>query len=211
VAIAEHVAWLRRCGLGPDSGAETNVEIVEEVCAGDEPAVEGEFCFADDLRPLTPAEIESGIAVMACSRAGLLAAVDGVPDGILDWRPPASAMAQIDEWKPAPLTIREIVSDVASAESYYRRGLTDGPTPDEPGADAGDLTLQRERLIGALRALPDDQRMRRFEPVRSWQSGPEHWAARKVVRRVISHERFHTAEIRQRLSWLLVGVPRFRD
>jgi hypothetical protein len=28
---------------------------------------------------------------------------------------------------------------------------------------------------------------------------------------VISHERFHTAEIRQRLSWLQVGVPRFGD
>jgi hypothetical protein len=30
-----------------------------------------------------------------------------------------------------------------------------------------------------------------------------------VVRRVIAHERFHTAEIRQRLAWLLVGVPSF--
>jgi hypothetical protein len=31
-----------------------------------------------------------------------------------------------------------------------------------------------------------------------------------VIRRVISHERFHTAEIRQRLCWLLVGIPDVR-
>ena len=32
-------------------------------------------------------------------------------------------------------------------------------------------------------------------------------AARKVVRRMLAHERFHTAEIQQRLSWLQLGVP----
>jgi hypothetical protein len=32
---------------------------------------------------------------------------------------------------------------------------------------------------------------------------------RKVLRRTISHERFHTKEIEQRLAWLLLGVPDF--
>jgi hypothetical protein len=45
--------------------------------------------------------------------------------------------------------------------------------------------------------------------VRSWQETAEHWTARKVVRRVIAHERFHTAEIRQRQGWILLGVPDF--
>jgi hypothetical protein len=197
VTIAEHVAWLQRHCLPaePDGPCALNV-------------VEGEFCFDDDLRGVTDDDVEAVFRVMACSRADLLAAPRGVPDAILDWRPPRSAMAQIDEWKPQPLTIREILADVASAESYYRTALHDGRgTPDEGGAD---LNTERSRLVDALRALSAVDRARRFEPIRSWQSAPEHWTARKVIRRVISHERFHTAEIRQRLSWLLVGVPHFR-
>jgi hypothetical protein len=30
---------------------------------------------------------------------------------------------------------------------------------------------------------------------------------RKVMRRIISHKRFHTREIEQRLAWLTLGVP----
>jgi hypothetical protein len=71
------------------------------------------------------------------------------------------------------------------------------------------MAMQRERLNAALRGLSDEGRSRRFEPVRAWQTAAEHWTARKVIRRVISHERFHTAEIRQRLSWLVIGLPRF--
>jgi hypothetical protein len=34
---------------------------------------------------------------------------------------------------------------------------------------------------------------------------------RKLVRRIISHERAHTAEIEQRRTWLLAGVPEYRE
>ena len=71
--------------------------------------------------------------------------------------------------------------------------------------------LQRERLVGALRGLSPGDRGRVFTRRLPWQAeGEERWAPRKVVRRVISHERFHTAEIQQRLAWVLVGVPEFR-
>jgi hypothetical protein len=118
-------------------------------------------------------------------------------------------MAQIDEWSDGVRTIREIVANVAGAESYYRRGLSDG-VEDDSGA-VSDLAGERDSLVRALRALRPEDRGRRFEPQRPWQSSPEHWTARKVLRRAIAHERFHTAEIRQRLAWLLLGVPEFRD
>jgi hypothetical protein len=116
-----------------------------------------------------------------------------------------------DEWKPQPLTIREIAEDVAGAESYYRRGLEDGHQTYAPNDEAPRLEAERTLLVETLRSLSAEDRARRFSPQRAWQSAPEHWTARKVIRRVISHERFHTAEIRQRLSWLQVGVPRFGD
>jgi hypothetical protein len=106
------------------------------------------------------------------------------------------------------LTIREIVAGVASAEAYYRRGLRDGQEPPDPGGTLG-LDEQRELLLKDLLALSPEDRGRRFQRIRQSQTAPEHWTARKVIRRVIAHERFHTAEIRQRLAWLQLGVPVF--
>jgi hypothetical protein len=170
IVVGEHLAWLSAHGEAVDAG-DIGVEIVEQVdpAAGD--VADGEFCFADDLRPMTDTDIEYGIRIMGYAHADLLALVAWLPDVLLDWRPPPSAMARIDEWQPG---------------------------------------RQRALLIALLRALPQLDRGRVFRRRMPWQeSGEEHWTARKVVRRVISHERFHIAEIRQRLSWALVGVPEF--
>jgi hypothetical protein len=208
IAVASHLAWLWRSGLDATRDA-VELDIEEEICAADHDAADGEFCFNDDLRPTSVEDIDRGVAIMERSRADLLDAVRGVSDAILDWRPPATAMARVDEWNPQPRTIREIMSEVASAEAYYCDGLLDGAVSSADGGNA-DPVVHRSRLVATLRSLNADDRARRFEPVRSWQETPEHWTARKVIRRVISHERFHTAEIQQQLSWLLVGVPRFR-
>jgi hypothetical protein len=184
-------------------------DVVEEVCAAACDAADGEFFFDDDLRAVSDDDVELGGRLMEYSRADLLAAMRGVPDAVLDWRPPITAMAQVDEWNPQPRTIREIAAEVASAEAYYRGALHHGAEATSAG-EAPDLASQRSRLIDTMISLRASDRGRRFEPVRPWRSKPEHWTARKVIRRVVSHERFHTAEIRQQLSWLLVGMPRFR-
>jgi hypothetical protein len=58
--------------------------------------------------------------------------------------------------------------------------------------------------------LPLEDRGRKFLPRTPWGEKPEHWTPRKTVRRIIAHERFHTAEIIQRKAWLLLGVPDIR-
>ena len=204
VVVAEFGAWLATHG---EPVPDHEVRFVEQIDADEAEGVEGEWIFEDDRLALDDGEVERSVRWMGYARADLLAAVDGVPDEILDWRPPATAMMRIDPWKPVPLTIREIVRDVVSAESYYRRGLSDGRVADEPADVAQEMALQRDRLVEMLRGLDGDARGRVYRPIRSWQNAPEVWTARKVVRRVISHERFHTAEIRQRMSWLLLGVP----
>ena len=52
-------------------------------------------------------------------------------------------MRRIDPWKPAPLTIREIVDDIASAEFYYRTALIDGPVARVEDAPRGLDGLRR--------------------------------------------------------------------
>jgi predicted RNase H-like HicB family nuclease len=210
IAIAERLAWERGMGRAVDLSGEIVINVSEDVVAGETGAADGEFCFEDDLRPLSDREIDDAIAVLECSRRDLLAAIGGLPARVLDWRPPLSAMARVDEWNPGVRTIREIVSEIASAEFYYRTAVRDGASPDEPAADLQDAELRRTRLLDALSALTPEERGRRFTRTLSWQTASEHWTARKVVRRVIGHERFHTAEIRQRLTWILLGTPDFR-
>jgi hypothetical protein len=209
VTIAEHLWWLQHHGNDAVVPGALEFDVVEEVRADAVEAADAEFCFDDDRRPLGGDEIADAVRVMEYARTDLLSAIEGLPDAVLDWRPPASAMARIDEWKPRPLTIREIVKDIAGADHYYRTGLRDDtPLPDRDD-ELHDVSTQRARVISALQSLAPQDRARVFRPQRPWQSTPEEWTARKMMRRLISHERFHTAEIRQRLSWLLLGVPEF--
>jgi DinB family protein len=148
VVVADYVAWLRHNSVAPTDDWRVDIDVVEDVRAEDEPAVEGEFCFADDLRPVTTEEIEIGVRMMERSREDLLEAIRGLPDAVLDWRPPLSAMAQVDDWKPQVRTIREIVDDVAASEFYYRSGLCDGTDRDRTGgrpAGYGDAARAAER------------------------------------------------------------------
>jgi hypothetical protein len=206
VAIAEHVAWLQRHGESAPNDAE--FEVTEEVDVSQSEAADGEFVFDADRQ--AEDEIEMSIRAMNHATSDLLAVVEPLPERILDWRPPESAMAKIDAWQPGVKTIREIASELPAGERYYRQGLREGPEPPEPELEWYDRSLQRERTIERLRGLSPDERGKVFLVTRSWQDRPEHWTARKAIRRIISHERFHTREIQQRLSWILLGVPEFR-
>jgi hypothetical protein len=207
VAIAEHLTWLSRHGEPADPQIAVDLEVTETIARAEMAAADGEFCFADDLRPVTDEEIETAVRQMGYARADLLALVGPLPDVVLDWRPPRSAIAKFDEWNPDVLTIREIVRSIAGSDGYYRTGLHDGTAPDDVGAD--DLESQRSAFVERLRSLLGDERGRVFHPARPWGDGPEDWTARKAIRRVIGHERFHTKEIEQRLAWLLLGAPDF--
>jgi hypothetical protein len=120
-------------------------------------------------------------------------------------------MMRVDPWKPQPLTIREIIRDITGAEGYYMRGLQDGREPAAVSLNEYDLRSGQLALVDRLWRLSGDERGRVYRPIRPWQQAPELWTARKVIRRAISHERFHTAEIRQRLAWIHVGVPDFHN
>jgi hypothetical protein len=208
LVLAEHLAWLRR--HGEDAGDALDWEIAVTVDGTALAATGGEFCFDAERAPLSRDELERGIARMAFARADLLAEIDGMPDAVLDWEPPLSSVAHFDAWAPEARTIRGIVHHILQLETYYRAGLRDGTAagifervaaPDE----------ERARTVELLRSLDDDARSRVYRPVRPGRTAAEDWTARKVLRRIISHERHHAAEIAQRRAWLLVGVPRLRE
>ena len=209
VVIAEYAGWLRRHGEQVQDRTPVEFEFVEQIDPASIHDADGEFCFEDDHASASQEDVETAIRYMDFSRRDLLDVTTGLPDQVLDWRPPASAMATINPWNPDVLPIRQIGTSIAAAEGYYRTGLEDGEPASASPDEIGSLELQRERVVVRLRNLTEDERTRVFRPRRPWQKGRETWTARKVMRRIISHERFHTKEIEQRLAWLLLGVPDF--
>jgi hypothetical protein len=207
LVLSDHLAWLRR--HGEDAGDDLTWEAVETVDGTALAATGGEFYFAAERAPLSHDDLERGITRMAFARDDVMAEVDGMPDAVLDWEPPLSSVAHFDTWAPEARTIRGIVQHVLQLEAYYRAGLSDGASSGIFGRVRAPHE-ERERTVALLRSLDDDARSRVYRPVRPGRSMPEDWTVRKVLRRIVSHERHHAAEIAQRRAWLLLGVPRLR-
>jgi hypothetical protein len=205
LVIAEHVAWLN--GHGEKVGEPGQWGVVETADARALAATGGEFCFGDERQPLTRDELERGIARMDYARVDLLAAVDSLPDVILDWEPPRSTVSTFDPWAPETRSMRGIMKHVLQLEAYYRDGLRDGEAAGIFGS-VDSPSSERARTAELLWSLTDDERGRVFRPQRPSRGVSEEWTVRKVLRRIISHERAHAAEILQRRTWLLLGLPR---
>jgi hypothetical protein len=208
LTIAEHAAWLR--GHGEQVDSTPAWEIAETIDGEALASTGGEFGFAYDRQPLSRDELETLIRRMTSSRDDLMATIDGLPDTLLDWAPPRSAIASFDAWAPEVRTIREIATHVLQLESYYRDGLRKGPASGI-FERVGDAPGERARTVGRLREMSDEERSRGWMCVRPGRTVAEEWTVRKVARRIIAHERAHAAEVRQRLTWVLLGLPRIRD
>ena len=205
LAIAEYVGWLRSHGEPAPEGVDW--EIAEDLDGESFGATGGEFCFDDDRRPLTGGERESTLRLLEHSRAELVAATEHLAPDVLDWAPPREAFAHFDAWAPEVRTIRDVARHVLELEVYYRAGLRDGPAAGifEP---VGTPCDEHAKTVDLLRAMSDADLSRSYWPIRPGRSEAEEWTVRKAIRRLISHERVHTAEIWQRRSWVLLGTPR---
>ncbi len=201
LAILEHVAWLGMHGESVDEAYDW--QIVETL-----PAAEhgGDACFAAEATPPSHEDLDVAIRRMKFARADLVASIDSLPPLLLDWEPPATAFASFDAWAPEPRSIRALVDHVLSFEVYYRDALQNGAAGGI-STRVADAAADRAVTVGRLRSLTDDDRARVWRPIRPGHTEPEEWTVRKVLRRIISHERAHTAEIVQRRTWPLLGVP----
>lgn len=200
--LAEHAGWLLARGVRVDATAAFNV--VEEVDARPLAPTGGEFCFVADREPISPAELEQLLAMMRWARDELLESA-ALPDAILDWEPPPTAIGPSDPWAPAPRTAREVLTHALQLEVYYRGGLGDGEGPGifEAVGAAGE---EERRTEAAIRDAHASGRQS-WWVTRPGRAAHEEWTVRKVARRMIAHYRVHAAEIVQRRTWVLLGPP----
>ena len=104
-----------------------------------------------------------------------------------------------------------VLTHTLQLEVFYREGLRDGRAAGifEPVATAAEETERTRDVLARVAAADELDRV--FRPRRpSTSQGseePGEWTVRKTLRRLISHDRAHAAEITQRRTWVLLGVP----
>jgi uncharacterized damage-inducible protein DinB len=212
VAIAEHLAWLDQHGEVTRDAFPFEVEVAERVdVEALEGIADGELLFDAFARPVSSADVDTAIRRLGYAREDLLAVVRHLPDQVLDWCPPASALT-LDEWDTEVRSIRRILGHIAEADGYYAGNIGDAPWEHVRPGQTPDLFDMRQRAIERLRSLSPAELGARWDRRQPWQTeGVEKWTVRKALHRFIAHERFHTREIEQRLAWLLLGTPSVSD
>jgi hypothetical protein len=197
VVSGDHLAWLARHGESVSASAPAEFKVVEES------ERRGEIAFDFDCQPMGRDELEIGISHASYAHADFLTAFERLPDAVLDWRPPASAV-KIDQVFPDVRSIRQMVEHCVTTEArYYFAAFSDRlPLDPERIPAAGEL---HEATAARLRAFSDDALSQLVKG--AGPRGETEWTVRKVLRRIIIHKRFHTREIEQRLCWLTLGVP----
>lgn len=184
--LNEYCEWLARHGEPHWTEFPTGtVEVVEEISGN-------ELAFQDDLLPATIEEIERCRQLLEYTRRDLLATVEGLSDDVLDWDPPYDRFAPHAWWR----TVRQILQHIAFTEiGYYLPSVGW-----EVQLDLGELrrSAWQELLLRSreetLRFL--DHLRKDSDRVRLTQ-GDEVWTVRKVLRRLVWHERLHWKSIQR--------------
>ncbi|MCX5975717.1 MAG: DinB family protein [Coprothermobacterota bacterium] len=190
--IEAFLGWLEQKGIHPENTAR-EWELVEEQQgvapfeSGDDAAL-----FQLDLLPPEDAELESYLRVSQAARDDLLALT--VPLSLEERKAPRSEIR----------TIEGILWHIAHAEEWYISRL--GVIPELHAFDAFPGTLfeylaaVRRLAQSRFRSLTSLERatIYRFPEYTSHPDEP--WNLRKALRRMIEHEREHTANIRRILE-----------
>lgn len=196
-AIYDFDEWLTRHGLegslpvGLRLSSQTSengpecVHVVERVTVGEDLVQGNTAAFFDwDREPVDPVDIETTLQWLTCSRHDLLQLVHRLPSEAWSWRPGNGNR-----------TVTDVLRHVGNVEWWYMSRIVDFPVPNDgyPEDVLPFLAWTRHRVAVRLRNLTGAERARIALPDR--HSG-ELWSARKVLRRLVYHERYHIAQLR---------------
>jgi predicted RNase H-like HicB family nuclease len=200
--IDEYRDFLRRHGGSVDI---CDFALVEPVIA-ERVVVADEGLFQRERQETSIEEIERTVELLSWTRADLLALLADAPEEAFVWDPPYKRYSSWAEWR----TIEEVLAHIAICETrYYLRGIgynpgPPPPTPEpiEPGSRSWYAALgghwrallerTRQETIAFLRQVARSSDRKRIH-----QEPGNNWSLRKVLNRLVSHERLHTKNIRR--------------
>jgi len=174
-AIPAYWAWLRRHGApapGPAGLGEVSLGVIESV-QSDTPGPRALFEY--EVAPLSRQAVAGCLERLTYTRRDLLDLVGNLPAGML-----APGPAQ---------TVGGILAHLAATEQAYTHLL--GPPAREKtlAAPLDRLADVRAAAVQQISSLADDDYGRIF------LHAGERWNVRKLLRRMLEHERAHTAQI----------------
>jgi predicted RNase H-like HicB family nuclease len=189
--VREWFSWLRRHGEQVPEPGEIELEVAEMLRVDYNPVEAGkpEPLFWSEIQPITPADLVRTLQLIRYSRADLLELVQGLDEGTLDWQPPGE-----------PRTIRNCLQHIAYGEPWYlsRLGIE---LPGEYPEDVFELLEYTRRIVvECLSDFPKEKMAGIFQPAEDPSPVCNLWTARKVLRRLVDHERLHTRYIERILA-----------
>lgn len=174
-------------GTAPDP-QQVEAGLVQEVVDfGQSGAAVGLFPW--DLAPATADDIRTAVRRLGYARRDVLELVAGLPPQALDWQPPENRR-----------TIRQNLIHVRNAQGFYltrvfgwdvAATVLPDPWPDE--SLSASLAWVTTRMVNALVEMPEELRSGTFQA----EQPHETWTARKMLRRIVEHEREHLEVMRR--------------
>jgi predicted RNase H-like HicB family nuclease/uncharacterized damage-inducible protein DinB len=187
VAIDDWFRWLKGHGEQiPEMREDFEVEVAEMLRVDYNPVEAGkpEPLFWSEVPPIAGKDVKRALRLMEHSREDLLKLVSKLPDECLDWSPPNQ-----------PRTIRNCLRHIAYVEPWYITRLDVDLPLKYPRDVFKMLDRTRETVVNYLDGFPREKMRGIFQPPRDASPLCNLWTPRKVLRRLVDHERLHTKYI----------------
>jgi predicted RNase H-like HicB family nuclease len=192
IAIKQWFDWLEDHGESyPKASRKFEIEVTESMHVAYNPVKAGkpEPLFWSEVLPVKRDDIKRTIQLMKYSRQDLLDLVSHLTKEQLDFKPPG-----------LPRSIRNCLKHIAYVEWWYVNRLNIEMPEKFPKDLFGLMNHVRGLVIGVLEKFPREKMRGVHQPVKYKSPTCDLWTARKVLRRLVDHERLHTRYIRKVLK-----------
>jgi predicted RNase H-like HicB family nuclease len=192
IVILEWFKWLSAHGESvPEVKNKVEIEIAEMLYVDYNPVEAGkpEPLFWSEVTPVKEDDIKRTILLIGHSRKDLMSLVSTITEECMDWKP-------CDE----PRTIRNCLKHIAYVEPWYVSRLNIEVPRDYPEDVFELLNYTRDIVINCLQNFPERKMRGIFRPNKDESPICDLWTARKVLRRLVDHERLHSKYIEKVLK-----------
>jgi hypothetical protein len=192
VEVVEWFRWLNKHkGKIPCVSNDLKIEVAEKMQVDYNPAEAGkpEPLFWSEVLPVKRRDIKRTIQLMDYSRKDLLDLVSNLTSKQLSFEPPNQSRS-----------IRNCLKHIASVEWWYVNRLNVDMPEKFPIDIFERLKYIRELVVRALETLPGEKMRGVHQPIKYKSPTCDLWTARKVLRRLVDHERLHTRYIQKILK-----------
>ncbi len=192
VAVVEWFEWLEKHGESiPDKKSKVKIEVAEMLRVDYNPVEAGkpEPLFWSEVLPAKKDDIKRTLRLIKYSRKDLLNLVSDLTEEQLNWKP-----------ENKPRTIRNCLKHIAYVEPWYITRLNIKLPEDYPKDVFKLLNHTRKIVLDCLSDFPKKKMKGIFIPQKYKSPVCDLWTARKVLRRLVDHERLHTKYIQRILE-----------